>query len=328
MKIIAFYLFISIILNSYNTAYTLDNTQQLEDTIIGVLEKLSDTLGNKKLKIVAEDIYLENTEVVSPFSSYLKDMVISVILKTQLFDMIQAKRDYSRVKDKAFVYAASTDFDAILLINYYIEGDNIKLYFKLNKNDSPEILAGTDRTMPKTLIPDSISIKPVNFDNYKIYNQGSPVLEKQDFNVVLWAERGSYGIYKDGERLVLKIKSDKDCYIKLLHTAVDGKITLIFPNKFENNNFIKANETYEFPSKSMGFDFVLGEPYGIETIHLIAQDTQFEDVKNIIYEGTFKEEGNIKEGNSQKVYTRGLKIIGKGSNINRAEAIYIYNIVK
>lgn len=86
-------------------------------------------------------------------------------------------------------------------------------------------------------------------------------------------------IYRDGDRLVITIRSDKDGYFKVSHVDVDGNMQTIYPynDKIGKNNFIKAGETRIIPDnpKDPNNDYEMEEPYGAEYILVAVYDAQF-----------------------------------------------------
>ncbi len=327
------YFIILLILSSCSgqvkTEQKLDRSMRLEDSLTTALSRLSDRAEKKSISIVMEDVYLENSRVITPLGDYLKNEIISISGKTGLFKVVQSSKDFSSIGDRTFVYRTDADFDGVLLMNYYIEKEGLHIFLKLNDSSSRKILSADDFYIEKDLFPD-LGMKPSNYDDYKNYGFDEGVLKSQDFKTVLWTSRGQSGIYRDGENLVINIRSESNCYIKLFHVACDGKIQLIFPNKFEKNNFIRAGEAYTFPSPSMNFDFKLGPPYGIETIRLVAQSVQFDDLK-IGQDNTgvlFTEEGSIRQPGYKGIYIRGLNVSEKEGRAQKSESSYTYNIVK
>jgi hypothetical protein len=62
------------------------------------------------------------------------------------------------------------------------------------------------------------------------------------------------------------VKSTKDCYLTLINiSGKKGEGTVLLPNKFSQDNFIKANQSFIFPSEKDGYDFKFEDP-GTETV--------------------------------------------------------------
>lgn len=74
-------------------------------------------------------------------------------------------------------------------------------------------------------------------------------------------------LYTEDEMVTVKVKSSSDGYLYLLHQGPKGKNTLLIPNKFQKENFIKGGQTVFFPSEDSTFRFrVSGPSFGRETI--------------------------------------------------------------
>ena len=78
------------------------------------------------------------------------------------------------------------------------------------------------------------------------------------------------GVYVEGDKLTLTIKSPISGYLYVMHYNSKGKRSLIVPNKYWSNNEIRAGETVQYPSKDMPFELdVQGPIFGNETITVL-----------------------------------------------------------
>ncbi len=75
--------------------------------------------------------------------------------------------------------------------------------------------------------------------------------------------------YNHGDKVVLTIKTTKDAYVYVLDTGTSGKVHQIFPNKYAQENFVKANVPVAIPADDM-YDFVVSHPKGPELLTVIA----------------------------------------------------------
>jgi hypothetical protein len=83
--------------------------------------------------------------------------------------------------------------------------------------------------------------------------------------------------YYDGEALIISLLANRSCYVKVYHIGVDGKQQMIFPNQIDRDNRLEANTEFRIPRNSR---FVLGSPYGQETIIAVASGLQFENLES------------------------------------------------
>ncbi len=104
---------------------------------------------------------------------------------------------------------------------------------------------------------------------------------------------------KPGDTVAVNFEADRDCYLTLIDVGTSGKITRLWPNDFSgNDNFVKADKRYSFPSSSDRFLFRVSGPDGIERIIAIAT----EDKNAIISDQDFTEsKGGFRS------YHKGLK---------------------
>lgn len=80
--------------------------------------------------------------------------------------------------------------------------------------------------------------------------------------------------YKAGDYLELTLRAEKDCYITLLNWDSHGNFTKLFPNKYQEDNFIRGGETVHFPPKSAGFRLQLPGPVTKEMLKLIVVNSR------------------------------------------------------
>ncbi len=70
---------------------------------------------------------------------------------------------------------------------------------------------------------------------------------------------------KVGELTYFTVTTTKDCYLSLINVSGKDEGTLILPNKFTQDNFIKAGVPFNFPTEKDGYDFKFEDP-GTETV--------------------------------------------------------------
>ena len=105
---------------------------------------------------------------------------------------------------------------------------------------------------------------------------------KSTFKIELWTAKSTEGIegvrdikilarrYRIGDRIVVYFKPDRDCYLTLFNIGTSGKLTVLFPNRLFQNNFVTANRIYAIPGEEYPFEYELGGPPGVEKIKAIA----------------------------------------------------------
>ncbi|CAI2716977.1 DUF4384 domain-containing protein [Nitrospina watsonii] len=87
------------------------------------------------------------------------------------------------------------------------------------------------------------------------------------FAVQVWTNQKEYEI---GDQIVFSVKAERDSYLTLFDIGSGGDATVIFPNAFHKDNFIRAGRTYEIPAPEYGFKFNIEGPAGLERVKAIA----------------------------------------------------------
>lgn len=106
-------------------------------------------------------------------------------------------------------------------------------------------------------------------ENYEESLEKLVALKPEDarFGIKVWTDRMEYQI---GDNVRFYVKAEESCYLTLLDVTPNGDATVIFPNKFHKDNYIRGGATYEIPEKSYGFQFAIQGPDGMERIKAIA----------------------------------------------------------
>ncbi len=75
-----------------------------------------------------------------------------------------------------------------------------------------------------------------------------------------------------------------------LHIDVERKVQLIFPTRYNADNFMLKGRVHKIPNAGHPFRFVRGLPCGVGFIIVMASTLQFQDIKEAFQEmdtGTF-----------------------------------------
>ena len=142
-------------------------------------------------------------------------------------------------------------------------------------NDSPGGFQGADSTStkPKPSDPDESMLTP----NQKRKTYGE-LVTKKDFAVWVTTDKMAYC---KNDLMKLSVKSARDCYIRIYLINAEGDTQQIFPNAYQSANWVKQGESVTMPPVSGAFQFRMTEPFGLETIKVVASSEQFSDLKNL-----------------------------------------------
>jgi hypothetical protein len=85
--------------------------------------------------------------------------------------------------------------------------------------------------------------------------------------VKLWTDRKSY---RTGEPVTFFFYSERDCYLNLVDFGTSGRNRIVFPNRFQRDNFIKGGKVVEIPDvRDDNFRYRVEGPEGTEVIKAI-----------------------------------------------------------
>lgn len=90
-----------------------------------------------------------------------------------------------------------------------------------------------------------------------------------EFEVKLWVDREN-ATYKVGDEVKFFFKTNKDCYLTLLDVGTSGDVKIIFPNKYQKDNLVKAGITYTVPPEGARWIYKADKPAGKEIVKAIA----------------------------------------------------------
>lgn len=80
-------------------------------------------------------------------------------------------------------------------------------------------------------------------------------------------------VVKVGTKTVFRFKAAQDCYLTLIDLPVYGPLTVLFPNAYHRDNFVRGGEWVTIPSPDMNFEIVADRPIGRSIVIAIASRT-------------------------------------------------------
>ena len=57
-------------------------------------------------------------------------------------------------------------------------------------------------------------------------------------------------VFKEGDELRIVFTTEVDCYVTIFNIVEDGTVTMLLPNRFRRDNFIKSGTNLVFPGNS------------------------------------------------------------------------------
>lgn len=96
-----------------------------------------------------------------------------------------------------------------------------------------------------------------------------PASRPNGIQVTAWVDHED-NTYAFGENVVLSVKTNQDAYLTIVDVGTSGRVHIIFPNRFQADNRIRAGQAIQVPDPRADFDFQVNGPAGTELIKVIA----------------------------------------------------------
>lgn len=116
-----------------------------------------------------------------------------------------------------------------------------------------------------------------------------PVAAKRDFDLALYSDRNEYHV---GDGPVFTVRSERACYLTLINVDKHDVATVIFPNQFQQDNFLPANTDLAFPGAGAPFAFRANDPGAERIIAICSLDDRAVDGIDIDYSTVFTDLGD------------------------------------
>jgi hypothetical protein len=171
-----------------------------------------------------------------------------------------------------------------------LEADFKEIIVKVSDNEPIEIAAVTGAEVAKT--------------------GGKSKEETHDFDLALTSDRSDY---KVNDLPVFTIKSKEDCHLTLINVDASGEGTVIFPNKFQQDNLLPAGKEAQFPGSSAPFQFRLKDP-GTETVIAIcnASGKTVDGIKHDFKTRQFTDLGNYRGFLTRQIVAEAKEKLAEG----------------
>lgn len=101
----------------------------------------------------------------------------------------------------------------------------------------------------------------------KFFQKYKRVQNQQEFDITLFSDKSTYRV---GDSISFFFEADKDCYVHIVLINAAGDSTVLFPNRFHQDNRVRAGVRYRIPDNNYGFEFKIEPPVGEERIYAIA----------------------------------------------------------
>ena len=132
----------------------------------------------------------------------------------------------------------------------------------------------------------NLTVEQTAFD--AVQAPGAPAVTNP-LGVVAWVNHPD-NTYGYGERVRLFVQTNKDAYVTVLNVGPDGAATVLFPNRFQGDNRVRANAVTEVPDPAARARIQVSGTTGAELIKVIASSRPVPlfDVAQLAQAGPFQ----------------------------------------
>ena len=100
------------------------------------------------------------------------------------------------------------------------------------------------------------------------------------FGVQVWLDRDTSGdaspVYQIGEEVRISARVDQAAWVYVFDVRPNGDVTQIFPNRYDDNNYLAAGETKTLPPGNARYVFNIAAPRGLSKVIAVASKTQLD----------------------------------------------------
>lgn len=252
-----------------------------------------------------ENNSMDKNELINAFGT--KDILSAVVGKLSSQILLFSIAIIVVIVSSFFILGSEALVPTIAILVVFIFGAIGYLFFeqkqKIEKGE-PETINNLLGNKMKKIVHTDISASD---DNLKVDLWAEKVSKdvnlSRDINVV---PVKSGETFKVGDKINVKFKSSKDCYLTLLNIGTSGKLTFLYPNTLYKDNFIEGGKLFEIPGDEYGFEYQLSGPAGIEKLKAIVTESKI----NLV-ESQFSPDGNMFKIVSPGAAARDISIIEK-----------------
>lgn len=260
--------------------------------------KLANNIPQKEVSLGVGNFAFENTDMLSPLSSMLRDELeadlaatgrCKVVTRDRLADLqtegkFQGKailepgtgvQKVSVEGIKGIVrgrFYAGPEAVTVFAELVWLEGGEVKK----SKVEVPLRKIGAKIWPNQNLEPIKMGnvVKPQNPEasaaNIQEIASGRLAKIPQDFRVEVFTTDGKRA-YAEGETVSFRVRSTEECHIAVLCHQSDGTTVVLFPNSYSSNTLIPADKAIDIPgTHKSGFEIQIGAPFGSDVVEVIA----------------------------------------------------------
>lgn len=146
---------------------------------------------------------------------------------------------------------------------------------------------------------------------------------ESDETITLIADKTSY---RANDLPVFTVKASSDCQLTLINVGPKGRATVIFPNKYQQENFIKAGKEFQFPGPDAPFQFRLKDIGKEKLIAECAIKQNGERIQHNFEQQEFTDLGDYRDHVGEQAEKEGEKKSAGGAQTNLLRTAITFSV--
>ena len=112
--------------------------------------------------------------------------------------------------------------------------------------------------------------------------------QPEPLRVSITTHLGDRQEFQEGDRVQFLLDLNRDAYILLIYQDARGALTQMIPNNTDRSGYFKAARYLGIPDARTPFQFVVGPPFGTETVWVYAAPQPFPELAGAVLDNGLK----------------------------------------
>ncbi|MGI9394042.1 MAG: DUF4384 domain-containing protein, partial [Boseongicola sp.] len=132
--------------------------------------------------------------------------------------------------------------------------------------------------------------------------------------------------YRVNDLPVFTVKASSDCQLTLINVDASGRATVIFPNKYQQDNVLKAKKEFQFPGSDAPFQFRLKDTGKEKLIAECAIKQDEERIQHNFEQQEFTDLGDYRDHVGEQAEKEGEKKSAGATETNLLRTAITFNV--
>jgi len=322
---------------------TVAQEQQPSDPYLALAQELAASVEKGTVDVSVVNFVYEDTNLMSPFSSLLRDELERVLPLTGKFEVITRSRLADLQYEDKFQAQQASDPDAgtkglkikgvkaLVRGRFYYKYPDVTVCAELAwmeggqvqkakvvvpaGNISARIWPDAPQLKEEAALNGVINPQELVASRVNVQDVASRLAKvPHDFPVQLVVNQGKRD-FAQGETISYHVQTGTGCHLAIFCHQVDGSTVVLFPNEFQRNTWVAAGTGVDIPNVGKDtFQFKIQRPFGADVVQVIAC-TKASALHQMISQYT----ANIDKGMGVRGIDRGIVVEGLNSALSPSE---------